>query len=65
MTPEQFEQILESNARAIASNSRTIADARKETQILTSSFAKPPAIAKDSRIDLAVKLTNLPVTAAH
>ncbi len=40
MTPEQFEQILESNARAIASNSQTIADARKETQIMVAESQK-------------------------
>lgn len=32
MTPEQIEAILESNAKAIASNSDTIADVRKQTQ---------------------------------
>lgn len=32
MTPEQFEAILESNSRAIASNSDTIAALKRETQ---------------------------------
>ena len=32
MTPEQVERILESNAKAIAANSDTIAQARRETQ---------------------------------
>ena len=32
MTPEQIEAILESNAKAIAANSDTIAQARRETQ---------------------------------
>lgn len=32
MTPEQIEAILESNAKAIASNSDTIADVRRQTQ---------------------------------
>ncbi|MGL5075506.1 MAG: hypothetical protein ACRDBG_06640 [Waterburya sp.] len=32
MTPEQIEAILESNAKAIAANSDTIAEARRQTQ---------------------------------
>ncbi|MGL6344737.1 MAG: hypothetical protein ACRC80_37000 [Waterburya sp.] len=32
MTPEQIEAILESNAKAIASNSDTIADVKRQTQ---------------------------------
>ena len=32
MTPEQIEKILESNSKAIASNSDTIAELRKQTQ---------------------------------
>lgn len=32
MTPEQIESILESNAKAIAANSDTIAEARRQTQ---------------------------------
>lgn len=32
MTPEQIEAILESNAKAIASNSDTIADVRRQSQ---------------------------------
>ena len=32
MTPEQVESILESNAKAIAANSDTIAEVRKQTQ---------------------------------
>ena len=32
MTPEQIEAILESNAKAIAANSDTIAEVRKQTQ---------------------------------
>jgi hypothetical protein len=34
MTPEQVEAILQSNAKAIASNSDTIAQARQETRAL-------------------------------
>lgn len=32
MTPEQVESILESNAKAIAANSNTIAEVRRQTQ---------------------------------
>jgi DNA-binding transcriptional MerR regulator len=33
MTPEQIEAILESNSKAIAANSDTIAEVRKQTQV--------------------------------
>jgi septal ring factor EnvC (AmiA/AmiB activator) len=48
MTPEQIEAILESNAKAIAANSDTIAEVRRQTQTqMTESQRQIGALIRD------------------